>query len=216
MDLQKKWALGVLNLEIGIPAVSILKELAELLWYKICYHPPMLVDQLDLAREKDQHVFVYLSREKMEGVLKEGSVVFGRDAVLATTIQPYRCDLPLEEMLRVHNGVWPHSETKEPDLECFIAIFASTLFVHLRDLKVTALHGKEAACPFFVRRGTLDRPYDVVACGKTWFSKRAGRMPLWAAPSHRPDLTLRLSALDYEAKDDQAIKPGTANIKKED
>ncbi|KAM7489696.1 hypothetical protein LguiB_027180 [Lonicera macranthoides] len=97
------WAEGVLKLDWNPYPVKKLKDIAELLKRKICYHAPMLVDQPDLAREKYQHVFVYLSREKMQKVLLDRCVTFGMEAVLATTIQPYRSELSVQEMVRVHN-----------------------------------------------------------------------------------------------------------------
>lgn len=58
-----------------------LQDITELLKCKISYHPPILVDQPDLAREKDQHVFVYISHEKMQKVLLDRCVTFGMEAV---------------------------------------------------------------------------------------------------------------------------------------
>ncbi|QRM41745.1 hypothetical protein QOV31_005247 (plasmid) [Agrobacterium fabrum] len=214
LHFQKRWALAVLDLKENSPPIYILKQLAELLKNKVCYHPPMFVSQPDLARENDQHVFVYLSREKMQKVLKEQSITFGMEAVLATTIQPYRSELALQEMLRVHNLAWPHSRTEEPDLECFIAIFASSLFIHLLELKVTNVYGREVACTFFLRRGTENRPYDVVACGTTQFTKNALGISRPAASSPEPDLTLRLSGPDQEGEEG-VMKPAAVNLKKE-
>ncbi|WP_272956265.1 RolB family protein [Rhizobium rhizogenes] len=214
MDFQKRWAQGVLELEDNPPPVNILKQLAQLLKNKICYHPPMLVDHPDLARERDQRVFVYLSREKMREVLKEKSITFGLEAVLATTIQPYRSELAVQEMVRAHNLAWPHRRMEEPDLECFIAIFASTLFIHLLELKVTNLYGREVACTFFVRQGTGNRCYDVVACGTTQFSENARVIPRPAAPSPEPDLTLRLSVPSEEGEEG-VMKTAAVNLKKE-
>nr|P09178.1 RecName: Full=Protein-tyrosine phosphatase rolB; Short=Protein ROL B [Nicotiana glauca]CAA27161.1 unnamed protein product [Nicotiana glauca]prf//1203376B gene rolB [Nicotiana glauca] len=167
LDYQKRWADVIFDLEEKSLRMDILKQLAELLKNKICYHPPMFVEQPDLARERDQRVFIYLSREKMQKVLEEQSITVGMEAVLATTIQPYRSDLAVQEMLRVHNRAWPHRRMEERDLECFIAIFASTLFIHLTTLKVTNLYGREVDCTFFVRRASTNRPYDVVAFGTT-------------------------------------------------
>ncbi|MGI8398230.1 RolB family protein (plasmid) [Agrobacterium deltaense] len=214
MDFQKRWAQGVLELEENPPAVVILKQLAQLLRNKVCYHPPMLVDHPDLARETDQHVFVYLSREKMQKVLKEKSIIFGSEAVLATTIQPYRSELAVQEMVRAHSLAWPHRRMEETDLECFIAIFASTLFIHLLELKVTNLYGREVACTFFVRQGTGYRSYDAVACGTTQFSKNGRLIPRPAAPSLEPDLTLRLSGPDQKGEEG-VMKPAIVNLKKE-
>ncbi|TRB03207.1 hypothetical protein EXN32_11370 [Agrobacterium tumefaciens] len=214
MDFQKRWAQGVLDLEENAPPVVILKQLAHLLKNKVCYHPPMLVDHPDLARENDRHVFVYLSREKMQKVLEEKSITFGLEAVLATTMQPYRSDLVLQEMVRAHNIAWPHRRVEEPDLEGFIAIFASTLFIHLLELKVTNVYGREVACTFFVRQGTGNRSYDVIACGITQFTKNAGVMPRPAVPSPEPDLTLRLSGPNQK-REEGDMKPAIVNLKKE-
>ncbi|MCZ7448274.1 RolB family protein [Rhizobium rhizogenes] len=214
MDFQNRWAQGVLELEENPPAVVILKQLAQLLKNKVCYHPPMLVDHPDLARERDQHVFVYLSREKMQKVLKEKSIIFGSEAVLATTIQPYRSELAVQEMVRAHNLAWPHRPMEEPDLECFIAIFASTLFIHLLELKVTNLYGRDVACTFFVRLGTGYRSYDVVACGTTQFSKNGRLIPRSPAPSPEPDLTLRLSGQNQKGEEG-VMKPAIVTLKKE-
>ncbi|NTF91498.1 hypothetical protein G6L46_30490 [Agrobacterium rhizogenes] len=222
MNCQMKWAEGVLQLDEDRPAVKQLKDIAELLESKICYHAPMLVTEPDLAREEEQQVFIYLTRKKMEKVLKERCVTFGREPVLATTIQPYRSDLSVQEMVRAHNLVTQFNRTKESDLECFIAIFASTLFVQSPELKVTNLYGRKTPCTFFIRPGTENRLYDVVACGPTLFTNNAisAPTPIPHPPRYRavpfpfPDLTLRLSINGGEDNaDDEYMKPAPRRIK---
>lgn len=196
MEYQQGWARDVLELEENSPPVNILKQLAQILKNQLCYHRPMFVSQPDLAREREQHVFVYLSREKMQKVLREQSITFGMEAVVATTIQPYRCDLSVKALLHAHNLAWPLRRMVKSDLECFIAIFASTLFVHLLEAKLTNLYGREAPCAFFVRLGTENRRYDVIACGLTKFDESDRVVPPPAAA--QPDLNLRLSVQSEE------------------
>lgn len=93
---QTKWAEGVLQLDESIHPTSELWDIAELLKYKICYHSPIPTHQLDLAQEKDQRVYVYLSRKKMQKVQQDGYVTFGSEVVLAATIQPYLSELSVQ------------------------------------------------------------------------------------------------------------------------
>ncbi|PON67582.1 Cytokinin glycosidase [Parasponia andersonii] len=65
----------------------------------------------------------------MQQLLRSGcSVTFGVEAVLATTIPPYCSDLAFQEMSRLHNLAFLRRYISKFDIECFIAIFLSTLF----------------------------------------------------------------------------------------
>lgn len=46
-------------------------------------------------------------------------------------------------MARVHNLAWRRRQTKESDMDCFVAIFSSTLFVSWYEARAVDIYGDE-------------------------------------------------------------------------
>lgn len=209
IQYQKDLAERVLNMHGNSFPFDSLKTNARILSRKACYHSPEY-DPLDIALGNQQYLFVYLSCEKIQELHLNRPFMVGTEAVLATSLQPFRNDLSRGEMMRVHNLAWPCRQTEESDMDCFAAIFPSTLFVPWCEERATDIAGTEVLSPFLIRQGTTRRPYDVVAFGFTQFADNAAAMPLLARASSFLDLSLGppVSAKDDDATDgDVATTP---------
>ncbi|WP_032488270.1 MULTISPECIES: RolB family protein [Rhizobium/Agrobacterium group] len=210
MRFQKAFAERVLNMVEARYPVNQLKINAEILTRKVCYHSPAH-DPLDLALERQQYLFIYVSCEKIQELLFNRRFLVGTEAAVATSIQPYRSELSRGEMARVHNLAWRRRQTKESDMDCFVAIFSSTLFVSWYEARAVDIYGDEVLCPFLIRQATGDRDYDVVAYGFTKFAENATSRRLPARASSFLDLKLGppVSATDDEAADGEpTLGPG--------
>ncbi|KAJ7971938.1 Protein-tyrosine phosphatase rolB [Quillaja saponaria] len=98
--------------------------------------------------------------------------------VPATTMLPYRDDLSLQEMSRLHNLTLPSRHVNKSDMEWFVVIVPSSLFYESCTHKAITRNGEKLPCPFLYRLATASIPYDIVAIGQTLFYDEPTTVPV--------------------------------------
>ncbi|MCZ7448276.1 FAD-dependent oxidoreductase [Rhizobium rhizogenes] len=133
-----------------------------------CFHGPR-TGTLEVLRPRRTQVFIYTSYRRLCHLVANQCIAQPGDAVLACMTPPYVSDLSLQEMSRAHNSFCPGSYTNIADVQCFIAIQLSSLFVEEGTCDVHGRNGLKITCRFFRRPAESFSRYDIVATGSVLF-----------------------------------------------
>lgn len=146
-----------------------------------CLHGPRL-GELEVLIPRHTQVFIYTSSSRLRWFLENQCIARRGETVLACMIPPYMSDLSLQEMARVHNEIFPGSYMTSADVQCFIAIQLSSLFVEERTCILHGRNGLERTCRFFRRPAGFFSRYDIVAIGPVLFHDELNRAEISDAP----------------------------------
>ncbi|MCZ7445549.1 MULTISPECIES: FAD-dependent oxidoreductase [Rhizobium/Agrobacterium group] len=145
-----------------------IEDMALVFQIEPCLHGPR-TGTLEVLRSCRTKVFIYTSYRRLRHFVENQCIAQPGDAVLACMIPPYVSDLSLQEMSRAHNSFCPGSHTSIADVQCFIAIQLSSLFVEEGTCDVHGRNGLKTTCRFFRRPAECFSRYDIVAIGSVLF-----------------------------------------------
>ncbi|MBO9126499.1 FAD-dependent oxidoreductase [Rhizobium sp. 16-449-1b] len=164
LQYQQRWTDWVFDQGFA----ETIEDVALVFQIEPCLHGPR-TGTLEVLRPRRTQVFIYTSYRRLCHFVKNRCIAQPGDAVLACMIPPYVSDLSLQEMSRAHNSFCPGSCTTIADVQCFIAIQLSSLFVDEGTCDLHGRNGLKTTGRFFRRPAECFSRYDIVAVGPVLF-----------------------------------------------
>nr|CAB44633.1 hypothetical protein [Agrobacterium tumefaciens] len=167
LPFQQSWVVRVLS-ESGLDEET-LRAIKSCVFTPCCSIPGAV--QPDRIWQHDSPIYIYTSLNLLSQYV-EGKTLLRcyRKFVLASSLPPYRTDIPAEELKNVLNSILPGAYSMPHAVSCFVAILPSKKFT-ISMSKITTRGGAEEHFVVFSREENDIIPYDIVAVGKTLFSQ---------------------------------------------
>ncbi|MGV1832243.1 RolB family protein [Agrobacterium vitis] len=165
VPFQQPWVLRVLS-DTGL-AEETLRAIKSCVFTPCCNIPGTA--QADIICQHDSPIYIYTSPNLLSQYVERKALLRCNNRfVLASSIPPYRTDIPAQELKNVLNSILPRAYSMERAVSCFVAILPSKKFT-ISTCKITTRGGADEHFVVFSREEDDLIPYDIVAVGKTLF-----------------------------------------------